>query len=58
MAKLAECERYLLTAMPVIPLYFDSWSYLHKPYVRGGEGNLLNIHRFKHAWIDTSWRPQ
>jgi ABC-type oligopeptide transport system substrate-binding subunit len=58
MTKLAECERYLLTAMPVIPLYFDSWSYLQKPYVRGGGGNLLNIRRFKHAWIDTNWRPQ
>jgi oligopeptide transport system substrate-binding protein len=57
MTKLAECEKYLLTAMPVIPLYVDSRSYLHKPYVRGGGGNLLNILQFKYAWIDTNWRP-
>ena len=57
MTRLASCERRLLTAMPVIPLYFDTWSYLHKPYVCGGGGNLLNIRRFKYAWIDTNWRP-
>jgi oligopeptide transport system substrate-binding protein len=58
MARLAQCEQYLLKAMPFIPLYFDVWAYLQKPYVKGLRGNrLADMRAFKYAWIDTHWRP-
>ena len=56
--QLADCERMLLEAMPVIPLYFDAWQQLRKPYVRGIEGNAIDAIAFHRAWIDISWRPQ
>jgi ABC-type oligopeptide transport system substrate-binding subunit len=58
MHKLAECERCLLKSMPVIPIFHNVWLYLQKPFVRGLEGNALDKHPFKYAWIDTNWRPQ
>jgi hypothetical protein len=50
-------EERLLRAMPVLPLFFDSYSYLEKPYVRGMTRNVLDLPQFKAAWIDTNWRP-
>jgi oligopeptide transport system substrate-binding protein len=58
MRKLGECERLLLRAMPILPLYYNTLSYLQKPYVRGLEPGKVDIVRFKHAWLDTNWRPQ
>jgi ABC-type oligopeptide transport system substrate-binding subunit len=58
MAKLARCEERLLLAMPVLPLYYDTWAYLQKPFVRGLTSNLFDIRQFKYVWIDTNWRPQ
>jgi len=58
MQKLAACEEHLLRAMPVLPLFFDSYSCLQKPYVAGMTPNALDLPRFKYAWIDTNWRPQ
>jgi len=55
--RLAGCERRLLEAMPVIPLFFYSWVYLQKPYVKGLTANALDTHPFKYVWIDTKWRP-
>jgi ABC-type oligopeptide transport system substrate-binding subunit len=55
--ELSQCEKRLLQAMPVIPLYRDLWCYLEKPYVRGLASNLIDARRFKYAWIDTNWRP-
>jgi ABC-type oligopeptide transport system substrate-binding subunit len=57
MKKLAECEKYLLTAMPQLPICHRTWHYLQKPYVRGMESNALDEHYFKYAWIDTQWKP-
>jgi ABC-type oligopeptide transport system substrate-binding subunit len=57
MAKLARCERLLLSAMPVLPLCHDTWCYLQKPYVQGLSSNPFDIRAFKYAWIDTQWRP-
>jgi ABC-type oligopeptide transport system substrate-binding subunit len=54
--KLAHCERILLEGMPVIPLYFEAWQQLRKPYVRGIEGNSIDAIPFHRAWIDTGWR--
>ena len=58
MAKLANCERHLLLAMPVVPLYFETLTYLQKPFVRGLTSNPFDIRAFKYAWIDTKWRPE
>ena len=53
MHALASCERYLLAAMPVVPIYFDAWSYLQKPYVHGGGGSPFDTRPFKYTWMDT-----
>jgi oligopeptide transport system substrate-binding protein len=58
MKQLADSERYMMQFMPVVPLYFDSWSYLQKPFVRGLWMNPRSQPFFKYAWIDTHWRPQ
>jgi oligopeptide transport system substrate-binding protein len=57
MARLAECERLLLKAMPILPLCQVVQAKLRKPFVKGLGGNLLNRDQFKYAWIDTNWRP-
>ena len=57
MEQLMECERYLLRAMPCVPLYHDVWAYPQKPYVRGITPNIMDVHPLKYAWIDTQWRP-
>jgi ABC-type oligopeptide transport system substrate-binding subunit len=57
MQRLADCERYLLKAMPFIPLFYDAWAYPQKPFVRGMLPNLMDVHLLKYAWIDTNWRP-
>jgi oligopeptide transport system substrate-binding protein len=56
--KLAECERQLLRAMPFVPMYFESWAYLCKPYVRGFSNNAFDMRSFKYAWIDTAWNTR
>jgi ABC-type oligopeptide transport system substrate-binding subunit len=58
MRKLVACEERLLRAMPVLPLFFDSYCCLEKPFVRGMTKNVLGLAQFKTAWIDTNWRPQ
>ena len=57
MARLAECERLLLKAMPILPLCQVVQAKLRKPFVKGLGSNLLNREQFKYAWIDTNWRP-
>ena len=56
-AKLVECERYLLRAMPVLPQGHWVNAVLVKPYVRGLGNNLLDREQLKYVWIDTNWRP-
>jgi len=56
--KQAQCERYALQAMPILPLWYNTWSYLQKPFVRGLPPNLLDFRLFKYASIDMHWRPQ
>ena len=57
MRKLALCEEHLLRAMPVLPLFFDSYTYLKKPYVNGMRPNVLDLPEYKDVWIDTNWSP-
>jgi hypothetical protein len=54
---LKRCEEYLLRAMPVVPLLFYGHAGFQKPYVRGLSTNVLDVHPFKYAWIDTEWKP-
>jgi oligopeptide transport system substrate-binding protein len=57
MQKLAAAEARLLRAMPVLPLFFDAYSCLQKPYVRDLPLDAYDRPQFKYAWIDTKWRP-
>jgi len=54
--RLLEVERTLLRAMPIVPLYFDSYSFLQKPFVRGLWINPSDTPLFKYTSIDTNWR--
>lgn len=40
-------EKYLMQEMPIIPLFFDSRSYLVGDHVSGFGNNPMNIHSFK-----------
>ena len=57
MRKLANSEMQLLRSMPLLPLYFDKWTYLQKPFVQGLHLDPLDGITFHEAWIDTNWRP-
>ena len=46
-----------MKAMPVIPIFHDTWAYLEAPFLRGLKSNPFGFPRFKYAWIDTNWRP-
>jgi len=52
MKELAECEATLLRAMPIIPLYFDTWVYLERPELHGLHLNPLGVPSFKFAWLE------
>lgn len=52
---LADAERYLLSQMPVLPVYFYTNKVLCKPYVKGYYSNLLDTHPLKYVWIDPQW---
>jgi oligopeptide transport system substrate-binding protein len=56
--KQAECEKYALAAMPNVPLWYNTWSCLQKPFVHGLPFNLLDLKLFKYAWIDSNWRAK
>jgi oligopeptide transport system substrate-binding protein len=56
MRKLAACERHLLRAMPMLPLYYNVLAYLRKPYVQGFDPQRLGLVRFKYVWLNTNWR--
>lgn len=56
LAKLAACERLMLCAMPIIPLFYNVKVYMQKPYVRNFDAGPISIMRFKYARIDTDWR--
>ena len=56
MQRLADCERRFLHDLPVIPLFFYSWVYLQKPFVKGLSANAIDVHPFKYVWVDTKWR--
>jgi len=54
---LRSCLKRDPRAMPVLPLFFDAYSCLQKPYVRNLPLNAYDRPKFKYAWIDTNWKP-
>jgi hypothetical protein len=57
LSRLAQCERRLLKAMPILPVANWVDAVLKKPFVRGVGDNLLGRQQFKYVWIDNDWRP-
>jgi oligopeptide transport system substrate-binding protein len=55
--KLADCEKRLLSAMPVVPLTTFLRPSLAKPYIKGLARNLVDRQLFKYVWIDRNWKP-
>jgi hypothetical protein len=51
----AKCERYMLRDMP---LWYNTWSHLQKPFVCGLPPNLPDMRLFEYASILTNRRPQ
>jgi ABC-type oligopeptide transport system substrate-binding subunit len=58
MKMLRECELYMLSQQPIIPLYVGPSSFMRKPYVRNLEANLLDQHDWRGIWIDHNWRDE
>jgi ABC-type oligopeptide transport system substrate-binding subunit len=51
-AKLAEAERMLLDANPIIPLFVASTDWMKKPYVKGMYPNPITEHPWKYVYIE------
>ena len=56
--QLAAAERYMLEAVPIIPLYHYSSVRLKKPWLAGWYENLLDQHPLKFVYIDEQWTPE
>ncbi|RMG54457.1 MAG: peptide ABC transporter substrate-binding protein [Acidobacteria bacterium] len=54
--QLAEAEKRLIEAQPIIPLYHGVTFFLRKPYVRGWESNVLDKHPLKFVRIERESR--
>ncbi len=55
MVMLREVERYMLAALPVLPMYVYTRSELVKPYLMGHALNYENRYLCKYWWIDRRW---
>lgn len=53
---LATAEARLLDQLPIVPLFHTGLEYLCKPWVRGWEPNLQDLHPLKYVWIDREWQ--
>ena len=51
-ALLAQAEKYLLDAQPIIPLLTSGTSWMKKPYVKGMYANPVTIHPWKYVYIE------
>jgi oligopeptide transport system substrate-binding protein len=49
---LLKAERILMDAMPIIPIYFYTGSYLKKSYVKDVYLSVLSDSDFKWAYVD------
>lgn len=48
---LMEAEQLLIDDMPIIPLYYNAFSYLKKPYINGWYSNLIDTHPLKYVSV-------
>ncbi|KPJ97856.1 MAG: hypothetical protein AMK71_12355, partial [Nitrospira bacterium SG8_35_4] len=51
---LEKAEAILIDEQPIIPLYFYVMTILKKPYLKGYYGNAMDLHNYKHAYIDVT----
>jgi oligopeptide transport system substrate-binding protein len=49
---LRRAESLLLTAMPVIPVYFNTHVFLLQPSVHGWYSTVLDHHPYKDVWLE------
>jgi oligopeptide transport system substrate-binding protein len=54
MELLKKAEAILIDEQPIIPLYFYVMTILKKPYLKGYYGNAMDLHNYKHAYIDVT----
>lgn len=47
-----QAETILLNELPIAPIYFYTRNYLRVPSVKGWDANLLDIHPYKHVWLE------
>jgi oligopeptide transport system substrate-binding protein len=50
--QLRSAESLLLSAVPVIPLYYNTHVFLLQPSVKGWHPTLLDHHPYKHVWLE------
>ncbi len=50
--QLAKAEALLLQAAPLIPLYYNTHTFLLHPSVKGWHPTLLDHHPYKHVWLE------
>jgi oligopeptide transport system substrate-binding protein len=48
----SQAESIFLDELPAIPIYFYTNVYLLKPSVKGWYSNILNIHNYKHLYLE------
>lgn len=51
-ALMGEAEKLLTNDQPIIPLWHLNRTYLLHPSVRGFTPNLLDLHSYKHIWLE------
>ena len=51
-AQLQKAEGLMLSAAPIIPLYFNTHVFLVQPSVKGWNSTLLDHHPYKHVWLE------
>lgn len=54
---LYKAEGILLDELPLLPLYYYTYSFLKKPYVKGFEFNMVDQPNFKGVYLDGKAKP-
>ncbi len=51
-AQLQQAEALMLSAAPILPLYYNTHVFLVQPSVKGWHPTLLDHHPYKHVWLE------
>jgi len=51
-AQLQKAEALMLSAAPIIPVYYNTHVFLVQPSVKGWNSTLLDHHPYKHVWLE------